>query len=775
MPSWKYSFKRLSKYEYVTCVIHPKKVICICGKKIKLNQKWEEDYLNRHVQRSECKADKRQRTLYNWFKLIEKTEEKEEYDSDRTSAQFEGNSVRAKTCTGITEHNNICAECSFIQYNKILCNKIACPLPLPVNVKFTPKHYWKDNPLKKILQNFDLHDIWNNLNNKSEIQAENLQLKRNDKDCLTNLDCYYENVAKFKRLIDSVQYNGPVVVMTDNTKLKSYLRYSPTFGYIVGSVLSKEETTINVYSDIPNIINKIKSKKAIAKDVCVYILQIPLPKFPPIVIALIPNKGNDNSKTISQLHKKLIQEIASQLGIHILSIGSDGAITEFQAQQSIIDIQTPKRLFICEPSLNIHFSCPVFDNVGLIVRVQDPKHAKKTARNAIISEAQLLTFGTLSLNKQDDAAAYRSFCSANFKQCLTHEFQVKEGMEGFAVYIFVMKELIDSYLNRNISPVERIRMALTTHQDYYPQMPFLSWLHRSESCEHFFGMARQINSDFDFSELIQMLPKISQYTKALRNKKLSFNKKRSVREEYVGIIQPSDISIEIFVPQIFVESHEVDISSSSIEKQPNEFNNENIDNEEYNLSSAIVDLSHQYLLFDKLDFEFLYNQRKLHKAYSSKPLERKFKIVGASSRITEELHAQKLAKSKKEKKLNKKNAQEGLIEIPNIETANICINFPLEIKDYAYNHHCYTREAIKDLNDISYISLHVFMPLHLELFTDKIKEGCYIFIHQIPSNIVYHIKQNGVVERNFLRLVGNEKQYYFNYFGREDIIEKILK
>jgi hypothetical protein len=37
-----------------------------------------------------------------------------------------------------------------------------------------------------------------------------------------------------------------------------------------------------------------------------------------------------------------------------------------------------------------------------------------------------------------------------------------------------------------------------------------------------------------------------------------------------------------------------------------------------------------------LDFEFLYNQRKLHKAYSSKPFERKFKIVGASSRITEE-------------------------------------------------------------------------------------------------------------------------------------------
>jgi hypothetical protein len=194
---------------------------------------------------------------------------------------------------------------------------------------------------------------------------------------------------------------------------------------------------------------------------CFY-YKIPLPKFPPIIIALIPNKGSDDSKTISQLHKKLIQEIAPQLGIHILSIGSDGAITEFQAQQSIVDIQTPQRLSVREQSLNIHFSCPIFDNIGPIVRVQDPKHAKKTARNAIISGARLLTFGkssvrydhllslvnqpnsiiykndVIKLDKQDDAAAYRTFCSANFKQCLTHEFQVKEGMEGFAIYLFIM-------------------------------------------------------------------------------------------------------------------------------------------------------------------------------------------------------------------------------------------------------------------------------------------------------------------------------------------------
>src|SRR5688572_1788327 len=62
--------------------------------------------------------------------------------------------------------------------------------------------------------------------------------------------------------------------MTDNTKLKSRLRYSPTLGCIVGSVFSNKETKINVYADIPNIISKIKNEKGIAKDVRVYILQV---------------------------------------------------------------------------------------------------------------------------------------------------------------------------------------------------------------------------------------------------------------------------------------------------------------------------------------------------------------------------------------------------------------------------------------------------------------------------------------------------------------------
>lgn len=67
---------------------------------------------------------------------------------------------------------------------------------------------------------------------------------------------------------------GPIVAMSDNTKLKPALHYNPILGCIIGSTLSVEQTKINVYEDIQLIINDIKIKKAIAKDMRAYILQV---------------------------------------------------------------------------------------------------------------------------------------------------------------------------------------------------------------------------------------------------------------------------------------------------------------------------------------------------------------------------------------------------------------------------------------------------------------------------------------------------------------------
>jgi hypothetical protein len=55
-------------------------------------------------------------------------------------------------------------------------------------------------------------------------------------------------------------------------------------------------------------------------------------------------------------------------------------------------------------------------------------------------------------------------------------------------------------------------------------------MHGSETCEHVFGIAWQIRTDFDFAEILQITSKISHYSKSLRNNNILFNKEKSVRE-----------------------------------------------------------------------------------------------------------------------------------------------------------------------------------------------------------------------------------------------------
>jgi len=128
-----------------------------------------------------------------------------------------------------------------------------------------------------------------------------------------------------------------------------------------------------------------------------------------------------------------------------------------------MDIQTTNEIRIKDDTLNINFRCPIFPNIGPVVRVQDPKHVKKTARNVVMSGARVLTFGkstarfehflrlsnsptsvmykndVIKLDRQDDGAAYRAFCFQNLAQCLNNnQNEIKEGYEGFFIYLFVL-------------------------------------------------------------------------------------------------------------------------------------------------------------------------------------------------------------------------------------------------------------------------------------------------------------------------------------------------
>ena len=46
---WKYSKERLAKHPYCAHIVRMKKVICRCGKVIKLGRRYDETFLNLHV------------------------------------------------------------------------------------------------------------------------------------------------------------------------------------------------------------------------------------------------------------------------------------------------------------------------------------------------------------------------------------------------------------------------------------------------------------------------------------------------------------------------------------------------------------------------------------------------------------------------------------------------------------------------------------------------------------------------------------------------------
>ncbi|RGB23729.1 hypothetical protein C1646_774090 [Rhizophagus diaphanus] len=255
-------------------------------------------------------------------------------------------------------------------------------------------------------------------------------------------------------------------------------------------------------------------------------------------------------------------------------------------------------------------------------------------------------------------------------------------------------------------------LLVKAHHEYYSQIPLISWMHGTEPYEHFFGVIRQINLDFSFAEIVQMLPIISQYTKALRNKKLNFKKGKSVHEarelaKFLGMIQPSTLLINNNIPIIFI-----DINNDENLHDNNE--SKLSDDCEIDLFTAINKASSKIQKINKQLEENLENEEIFNDCYSQFQLLDKMTVISI---------------------LN------GGDSIPNIEDANITYEFPLVKRHYvfvrygdkmcigrvisvyfeAYGKHCYTDEPVETINDISYISLHVYIPIHFNVFSDLVK------------------------------------------------------
>ncbi|KAA1111413.1 hypothetical protein PGTUg99_007446 [Puccinia graminis f. sp. tritici] len=233
----------------------------------------------------------------------------------------------------------------------------------------------------------------------------------------------FERVAGY---IASLGYTGPLALASDQTVCVKSLRSHD--GHLVGA--QGGDLPFSDLEELTALVKKITSKDELCSKVRLYTIQVPLPKIPSFVVALVASYDKETAEDIAASHISVL-DYCSKAGMSIVSIGSDGAATEISALR-ILQTSVDKHLCFEKTDSGVLVQVPLMgQHLQPVVPVQDPKHTRKTAANQLLSGARLLSFGKFYLNishlvellgegsplysrdvlncdKQDDGRAYRT-------------------------------------------------------------------------------------------------------------------------------------------------------------------------------------------------------------------------------------------------------------------------------------------------------------------------------------------------------------------------------
>ncbi|RHZ55114.1 hypothetical protein Glove_420g98 [Diversispora epigaea] len=246
-------------------------------------------------------------------------------------------------------------------------------------------------------------------------------------------------------------------------------------------------------------------------------------------------------------------------------------------------------------------------------------------------------------------------------------------------------------------------------------------------------------------------------------------------------------------------------------------------------SQGISDI--EYVEINELDYDFMIKEREKHDAYNSHPILRhlrtNFNISNNSNTIqsntashmvsyfsnNDKNELQFVSQRENQWKISYKSMTKTLAnynyekshqlyrirnlipQIPNIENTNINDDFPLMQNHFVfcfynknicvgqvlviyyelYGNHSFNIKQVTKIDNISKITLKVFLPINNNLFTQCTPEECYIFTYRNPSNIIFHISCDNVTINDQFLFLSNEAKNYYNYFKRNDVISLILK
>src|SRR5204862_5741454 len=83
------------------------------------------------------------------------------------------------------------------------------------------------------------------------------QIRASNTELITDPNLVLENVTKFACIAKELKWEGPILLMTDCTKIRSKLVYSQELGYITGSTLPSNEVAVSDINDIHDKISYI--------------------------------------------------------------------------------------------------------------------------------------------------------------------------------------------------------------------------------------------------------------------------------------------------------------------------------------------------------------------------------------------------------------------------------------------------------------------------------------------------------------------------------------
>ncbi|KAH9032049.1 hypothetical protein EDB85DRAFT_1890890 [Lactarius pseudohatsudake] len=338
--------------------------------------------------------------------------------------------------------------------------------------------------------------------------------------------CVYQRARRY--CVDyGYPLDGPLAIGVDDTALLEAIRpfFDPTLKkwFAIGLVGDPVEI---VHDDADEFRKQLECEgHAKAAKLRLWTLQIPLSHVPPLVVAVAAISSATKSSTLAQMDEELLRVLMRQEEpLHIVSLGSDGAISERKARKDLIanliqkgEGEIYERHIKHPDGHSPPITVPLLRVFGQVLTViQDSKHCRKTLRNNLFSGARAIVLArhvtfyqqvrdiaddtahsplhrrdVERLDRQDDRAAERLFSSATLAHTINH---LGKTSLGLTVYLFVFGDLVDAYQSRSISHAERVIMVLRAK--FFKDL-WKSFLHEGGYSEQRYFISRDADNIID--------------------------------------------------------------------------------------------------------------------------------------------------------------------------------------------------------------------------------------------------------------------------------------